>query len=108
MPEPDSPDRYCFEKGLIKTCSDVERTDGFADVWLKGAFAWEYKAPGRSLSAAPGQLMRYALPLESPPLLVVSDRLRIAVHTNFSGTPSERQSFLLDCEFQPIVDGISG
>jgi hypothetical protein len=42
------------------------------------------------------QLMLYALPLENPPLLVVSDRLKIEVHTHFTGTPSERHVFLLE------------
>ncbi len=47
--------------------------------------------------------MMYALPLESPPLLVVSDRLRIEVHTHFTGTPSERHPFLLDELARPEV-----
>ena len=33
--------------------------------------------------------MRYALPLESPPQLVVSDRRRVEIHIHFTGTPSE-------------------
>ena len=33
--------------------------------------------------------MTYALALDNPPLLIVSDRLRIEVHTHFNGTPSE-------------------
>jgi hypothetical protein len=37
--------------------------------------------------------MQYALPLENPPLLVVSDRLRIQIHTHFTGRPSERHEF---------------
>ena len=73
--EPDDPERYCFERGLTKTGSAAGRTDGFADVWLRGHFAWEYKSPGKSLEGALRQLMMYALPLENPPLLVVSDRL---------------------------------
>lgn len=95
VPEPGDPARYCFERGLTKTGSAAGRTDGFADVWLKGCFAWEYKAPGRNLDAALRQLMMYALPLESPPLLVVSDRLRVEVHTHFTGTPSEKHVFAL-------------
>ena len=75
VPEPGDPDSYCFERGVAKTGGTGLRTDGFADVWLRGHFAWEYKAPGRSLDGALKQLMMYALPLESPPLLVVSDRL---------------------------------
>lgn len=34
--------------------------------------------------------MIYALALDNPPLLIVSDRLRIEIHTHFNGTPSER------------------
>ena len=103
MPEPDDPERYCFERGLTKTGSAAGRTDGFADVWLKGCFAWEYKAPGKGLEGALRQLMMYALPLESPPLLVLSDRLRIEVHTHFTGTPSERHVFALDEMARPEV-----
>ena len=93
VPEPGEPERYCFERGVTKTGSAAARTDGFADVWLKGHFAWEYKRPGRSLAEALKQLMMYALPLESPPLLVVSDRVLLEVHTHFTGTPSERHVF---------------
>ena len=103
VPEPGDPARYCFERGLTKTGSAAGRTDGFADVWLQGCFAWEYKAPGKSLEGALRQLMMYALPLESPPLLVVSDRLRIEVHTHFTGTPSECHAFALDDIARPDV-----
>jgi hypothetical protein len=101
--EPAEPERYCFERGVTKTGSGAGRTDGFADVWLKGHFAWEYKAPGKSLEGALKQLMMYALPLESPPLLVVSDRLRIEIHTHFTGTPSERHAFALEEITRPEV-----
>ena len=57
VPEPGDPARYCFEKGVTRTGTGSGRTDGFADVWLRGCFAWEYKAPGRSLEAALKQLM---------------------------------------------------
>ena len=103
VPEPGDPDSYCFERGLTKTGSTGGRTDGFADVWRRGCFAWEYKAPGRSLEAALKQLMMYALPLESPPLLVVSDRQTIEVHTHFTGTPSERHVFRLEDMTRPEV-----
>jgi hypothetical protein len=89
VPEPADPDSYCFERGLLETGGSGVRTDGFADVWKRGCFAWEYKAPGKSLEGALRQLMMYALPLENPPLLVFSDRQRIEVHTHFTGTPSE-------------------
>lgn len=91
--EPGDADRYCFERGLTKTGAAKQ---GYADVWLRGHFAWEYKAPGKDLGGALQQLMMYALPLENPPLLVVSDRLRIEVHTHFTGTPSERHVFPIE------------
>ena len=59
--------------------------------------------PGKSLEGALKQLMMYGLPLESPPLLVVSDRLRIEVHTHFTGTPSEHHVFMLDQMARPEV-----
>jgi SAM-dependent methyltransferase len=100
VPEPADPERYCFERGVVKTGTAADasgglRKNGFADVWLKGHFAWEYKAPGKNLATALQQLMRYALPLESPPLLVVSDREHMEVHTHFTGTPSECHRFAL-------------
>ncbi|HRH86830.1 MAG TPA: hypothetical protein PLO41_08275 [Rubrivivax sp.] len=101
--EPGDPDHYCFERGLTKTGSAAQRTDGFADVWLRGHFGWEYKAPGKSLEGALKQLMMYALPLDNPPLLVVSDRLRIEVHTHFTGTPSEKHAFALEDIAHPEV-----
>ncbi len=85
-------DDYVFEKG---TLSPGQRR-GYADVFKRGCLAWENKAPGRPLDAALRQLMTYALALDNPPLLVVSDRLRIEVHTHFNGTPSERHVVTLD------------
>ena len=101
--EPGDPDQYCFERGVTKTGSAAQRTDGFADVWHRGHFGWEYKAPGKSLEGALKQLMMYALPLDNPPLLVVSDRLRIEVHTHFTGTPSAKHIFLLEDIARPEV-----
>ena len=103
VPEPGDPEHYCFERGLTKTGSAAGRVDGFADVWLRGHFAWEYKAPGRNLEAALRQLMMYALPLENPPLLIVSDRVTLEIHTHFTGTPSERHVLRLDEIVRPEV-----
>ena len=103
VPEPADPDRYCFERGVARTGGAGVRTDGFADVWMRGHFAWEYKAPGRSLEGALKQLMMYALPLDNPPLLVVSDRQRIELHTHFTGTPSEKHVFVLEDIARPDV-----
>ncbi len=71
---------YAFEKGAEK----LGGGDGFADVWKRGFFAWEYKGKRKDLKAAYLQLHGYRDALENPPLLVVSDLERIEVHTNFT------------------------
>src|SRR4051812_16102470 len=73
---------FCFEKGAKKTGGG----DGWADVWKKGYFAWEYKGKHKDLTTAFAQLQRYAIALQNPPLLVVSDMDRILIHTNFTNT----------------------
>lgn len=73
---------YAFEKGAMKTGGG----DGWADVWKRGCFAWEYKGRGRNLDAAFAQLQRYAIALENPPLLIVSDMERFRIHTNWTNT----------------------
>lgn len=75
-------DSYAFEKGAEKTSGG----DGWADVWKRGHFAWEYKGKKKDLQAAYKQLLDYRESLENPPLLVVSDMDRFEVHTNFTGT----------------------
>ena len=79
-------DSYCFERGAKKTGGG----DGWADVWRKERFAWEYKGKHKNLDAAFAQLQRYSLALNNPPLLVVSDMDRIEVHTNFTNTVHEK------------------
>lgn len=88
---PRDPNNYCFERGA-KT-SDGQ---GWADVWKRGCFAWEYKAPGKDLKAALKQLMNYALALDNPPLLVVSDLSIIEIHTHFTGYASTVHIIRLD------------
>lgn len=73
---------YAFEKGVAKTGGGK----GFADVWMRGHFAWEYKGRHKSLDAAYQQLLQYREDLENPPLLVVCDLNRFEVHTNFTDT----------------------
>ena len=90
---------YQYERGLIKKSS---ASQGWADVWKRGCFAWEYKAPDKDLGAALKQLMVYALALDNPPLLVVSDRTRIEIHTHFTGTPSEVHTIALVDIGQPL------
>jgi type II restriction/modification system DNA methylase subunit YeeA len=73
---------FTFERGAKKTGGG----DGWADVWRKGCFAWEYKGKHKDLSAAYRQLQRYGPALDNPPLLVVSDMDRIQIHANFTNT----------------------
>lgn len=83
---------YTFEKGVTKTSGG----HGFADVWKRGSFAWEYKKAHRDLNAAYQQLLTYREDLENPPLLVVCDLDRFEVHTNFTGTAKKVYAFSLD------------
>jgi hypothetical protein len=73
---------FCFERGARETGGG----HGWADVRRKGCFAWEYKGKHKDLTAAFAQLQRYAIALENPPLLVVSDMETIEIHTNFTNT----------------------
>lgn len=83
---------YCFERGATKTTGG----EGWADVWKRGHFGWEYKGKRKDLNAAFAQLQQYALALENPPLLAVCDLERFRVHTNWTNTVSQVHEFKLD------------
>lgn len=83
---------FCFEKGATKTTGG----DGWADVWMRAHFGWEYKGKGKDLNAAYAQLQRYAPALENPPLLIVSDMDRIVVHTNWTNTVTQVREIPLE------------
>ena len=83
---------YAFEKGAGK----AEGGEGFADVWMRGHFAWEYKGKRKDLKAAYVQLLGYKDALENPPLLVVSDLEKIEVRTNFTGLSPVVKTVTLD------------
>ncbi|MDD5706662.1 MAG: class I SAM-dependent DNA methyltransferase [Kiritimatiellae bacterium] len=92
---------FCFEKGAAKhgglpAADGAGRRQGFADVWKKNFFAFEYKGKHKELGAAYDQLLLYRDALESPPLLVCCDLDRIVVHTNFTGTASATNDIALD------------
>lgn len=91
-PRPGDPESYCFERGAEK----VGGGDGWADVWRKGCFAWEYKGRHANLAGALRQLQTYTLDLQMPPYLVVCDMDRIVVHTNWNNTVSETHEWTLD------------
>ncbi|MDR3452808.1 MAG: hypothetical protein P4L96_08400 [Rhodoferax sp.] len=84
VPKPGSVEGYRFEE----KSNVVGGRTGYADVFMRGVFAWENKAPGKNLDAALKQLLSYSLALSNPPILVVSDRLSIRIHTQFTGHPS--------------------
>ena len=85
-------DWYCFERGARKDTGG----GGWADVWKRHHFAWEYKGKHANLDAAFNQLRQYALALENPPLLIVSDMARFRIRTNWTNSVSETHEFTLD------------
>lgn len=88
---------FTFEKGASKTTGG----DGWADVWRKECFAWEYKGRHANLQKAFAQLQQYSVALENPPLLIASDMDLIRVHTNWTNTVQEVHDFALD----DLLDG---
>jgi type II restriction/modification system DNA methylase subunit YeeA len=83
---------YAFEKGATKTTGG----EGWADVWKRDHFGWEYKGKRKDLDTAFAQLQQYALALENPPLLVVCDMDRFRIHTNWTNSISQVHSFGLE------------
>lgn len=97
---------YTFEKGVTVTDSasrSAAGERGFADVWWRGKFGWEYKRRGRyrDLTDAYRQLLQYREALENPPLLIVSDIDRTEIHTNFTGTAKQVHAVALHDLDQP-------
>jgi type II restriction/modification system DNA methylase subunit YeeA len=90
---------YAFERGASKTTG----ARGWADVWKRDHFGWEYKRKGRDLDAAFVQLQQYALALENPPLLVVCGLDQFRIHTNWTNSVSERHDFALGDLREPAV-----
>lgn len=74
---------FTFEKGAAKHGGG----DGWADVWKRGCFAFEYKGARANLAQAYDQLLQYREALENPPLLVTCDTRDLEIHANFTGTP---------------------
>src|SRR5580704_7538131 len=104
--DPSGGDFFCYQKRVVK---DAELFDlheppgatepserGFADVWKKGFFAWEYKGKKKNLDEAYKQLLRYRESLLNPPLLVVCDFDRYIIKTNFNGTVQDVFEFTND------------
>jgi len=91
---------FTFEKGVDKRTGG----HGWADVWKKGCFAWEYKGKHKNLDAAYEQLQLYRDALLNPPLLIVSDMETIVIHTNFTNTV--KRTFTLTFDDLLTKDGL--
>lgn len=85
-------ERFTFEKGADKQSGG----QGWADVWKRDYFAWEYKGKHANLKKAYDQLLLYRESLLNPPLLVVSDLDSIVVHTNFTNTVKRTVTITFD------------
>jgi|APCry1669192522_1035417.scaffolds.fasta_scaffold00372_5 hypothetical protein len=84
---------YGFEVGASKTTGG----NGFADVFKRGFFGWEYKGTKANLDTAFAQLQRYAIALDNPPLLIVSDiGTTIRIHTNWTNSVSKVYAIGID------------
>ena len=104
--DPSGSNFFCFQKRVVKDAELFEPHEtpdagepaerGFADVWKKGCFAWEYKGKKKNLDEAYRQLLRYRESLLNPPLLVVCDFDRYIIRTNFNGTVQEVHEFTND------------
>jgi len=113
---------FTFQKGVIKNAAGAvvmedtlygaipvaqKTKHGFADVWYKGHFAWEYKGKHKDLEKAREQLLQYIDDLQNPPLLVVSDIERFEIHTRFNNCVKTVTRFsnedLLKPETQQLV-----
>ena len=107
---------FTFQKGVMKNAGGVtvlqdtlfgqvpvkEKThQGFADVWLKGHFAWEYKGKHKDLEKAREQLLQYIDDLENPPLLVVCDFSTYEIHTRFNNCIKTVYAFTNDELLKP-------
>src|ERR1051326_8524850 len=102
--DPTGTESFCFQKRVVKDAEllvvredgadyDEPGDRGFADVWKKDCFAWEYKGKKKNLDEAYRQLLRYRESLQNPPLLVVCDFDRYIVRTNFNGVVQETHEF---------------
>ena len=104
--DPSGSDSFCYQKRVVKNLELFERHEvpdeagpgerGFADVWKKDCFGWEYKGKKKNLDDAYRQLCRYREALLNPPLLVVCDFDRFIIRTNFNGTVQETHEFTND------------
>jgi hypothetical protein len=90
VPKPGDVDRHGTEYTFEKSTRKIGDTAGFADVWKRHCFAWEYKGTRSNLVQAYAQLKQYADAFDNPPLLIVSDMQEVRVHTNFTNAIAQQ------------------
>jgi type II restriction/modification system DNA methylase subunit YeeA len=93
------PDGYFF--GFEVKTDKSTGGQGFADVWYKDHFAWEYKSKYADLDNAYQQLLFYHDALDNPPLLIVSDGKTIIIRTKITNSPKKEYVLTLDDLLQP-------
>ena len=98
-PAEDDPtgDHFAFEKAATK----IGGGKGYADVWKRDYFAWEYKSRNENLDAAHKQLMTYAPALGNPPLQVVCDFQRYRIYTAWTNTVPDTHELMLEDFVKP-------
>ena len=90
-------ENFSFETQTVKPGG----RKGFADVYFRDHFIWEYKGPHKDLERAYRQLQLYREALDNPPLLITSDLRTIEIHTNFTNYPTLKHTVT----FEDILDG---
>jgi type II restriction/modification system DNA methylase subunit YeeA len=90
-------ERFSFETRTLK----ADGQKGFADVYFRDHFIWEYKGPHRDLEKAYQQLLLYRDALDNPPLLITSDLSTVHIHTNFTNRPVRKETITFD----DLLDG---
>lgn len=83
---------FTFQAGVRKQSGK----QGWADVFKRGYFGFEYKGKHADLDKAYAQLLQYREALDNPPLLIVSDMATILIHTNFTNTTKQVYTLTLD------------
>src|SRR5690606_23661017 len=92
-----SGETYTLELGASITAGG----NGWAEVWIKGHHAWEYKGQGKNFDDAYVQLLRCKNDLGDRLLLVVSDLNVIRIHTNFTNTVKKVYEYDLNSLSEP-------
>ena len=102
-------DLFTPDSRATRIVSAPKGSYGFADVWRRGCFCWEYKRQGKhaDLDAALDQLKHYRDSLDNPPLLIVCDVDHYEIHTNFTGYPSTVFRFTADELVTPSIEFIN-